>query len=78
MKENLLNRTLNAMWTHSYVFTPGETGLPVCLICGEKLAKKQKSQMLLDIFQNKHTAFTEKYPGGDERKKSHLRGRGLN
>ena len=59
------NRTFNATWADSFAFTPDETGLPVCLICGEKLANNKKSNVVRH-FQNKHTAFAEKYPDGDE------------
>lgn len=44
-------------------------GLPVCLICGEKFANNEKSNVARH-FQNKHTAFAEKYPDGDERRKA--------
>ena len=57
------NRTFNATWTDSFAFTAGETGLPVCLICNEKLDVARH-------FQNKHAAFTQKYRDGDERKKA--------
>ena len=38
------NRTFNAMWADSFAFPAADTGLPVCLICGEKLANNKKSQ----------------------------------
>ena len=40
----------------------------VCLICYEKLANNKKSNVPRN-FQNKHAAFAQKYPDGDERKK---------
>uniref|UniRef100_A0A8C9ZDY1 SPIN-DOC-like zinc-finger domain-containing protein n=1 Tax=Sander lucioperca TaxID=283035 RepID=A0A8C9ZDY1_SANLU len=61
------NRMLNAKWADSYAFTADETGLPVCLICNEKLANNKKSNVARH-FQNKHAA--QKYPDGDERKKA--------
>lgn len=63
------NRTLNDAWADSFAFTSDESGLPVCLICGEKLANNKKSNVGRH-FQNKHTAFAEKYLEGEERKKS--------
>uniref|UniRef100_A0A8D2J826 Uncharacterized protein n=1 Tax=Varanus komodoensis TaxID=61221 RepID=A0A8D2J826_VARKO len=63
------NRMFNGTWVDSFAFTADETGLPVCLICGEKLANNKKSNVARH-FQNKHTAFAEKYPDGDERKKA--------
>lgn len=63
------NRTFNATWAESFSFTADETGLPVCLICNEKLANNKKSHVSRH-FQNKHKAFAQKYPDGDERKKA--------
>ncbi|KAM3848390.1 general transcription factor II-I repeat domain-containing protein 2-like [Vipera latastei] len=63
------NRKFNDTWADSFAFTPDKTGLPVCLICGEKLANNKKWNVARH-FQNKHTAFAEKYPEGDERKKA--------
>jgi len=63
------NRTFNATWADSFAFTADETGLPVCLICNEKLANNKKSNVA-GHFQNKHAAFAQKYPNGDERKKA--------
>ena len=40
-------------------FTADEAGLPVCLICGEKLANNKKSNVERH-FQTKHTAFAKK------------------
>ncbi len=57
------NRTFNASWTDSSAFTADETGLPVCLICSKKLANIKKSNAERH-FQNKHTAFAEKYAAG--------------
>ncbi|XP_039186129.1 general transcription factor II-I repeat domain-containing protein 2-like [Crotalus tigris] len=65
------HRMFNDTWTYSFAFTTDKTGLPVCLICGEKLANNKKSNVARH-FQNKHTAFAEKYPDGDERKKAVL------
>ncbi|KAI5088835.1 general transcription factor II-I repeat domain-containing protein 2-like, partial [Silurus meridionalis] len=50
-------------------FTVDQTGLSVCLICNEKLANNKKSNVARH-FQNKHAAFAQKYPDGDERKKA--------
>ncbi len=63
------NRTFNVSWTDPFAFTADKTGLPVCLICGEKLANIKKSNVERH-FQNKHTAFAEKYPAGDERRRA--------
>lgn len=52
-----------------FAFTADKTGLPVCLICNEKLANNKKSNVAKH-FQNKHAAFAQKYPDGDERKKA--------
>jgi len=63
------NRTFNATWADSFAFTADETGLPVCLICNQKLTNNKKSNVARH-FQNKHAAFAQKYPNGDERKKA--------
>lgn len=63
------NRTFNGTWADSFAFTADETGLPVCLICNEKLGNNKKSNVARH-FQNKHAAFAQKYPDGDERKKA--------
>jgi len=42
------NRTFNSSWTDAFAFTASSTGLPVCLICDEKLANN-KNQTLKDI-----------------------------
>ncbi|XP_066471497.1 protein FAM200C-like isoform X2 [Tiliqua scincoides] len=63
------NRRFNAAWADSFGFTADKTGLPVCLICGAKLANNKKSNVERH-FQNKHIAFAEKYPDGEERKKA--------
>ena len=55
----------------SYAFTPDKTDSPVRLICGQKLANNKKSNVVRH-FQNKHTAFAEKYPAGDERGGKHF------
>ncbi|KAF0022271.1 hypothetical protein F2P81_025470 [Scophthalmus maximus] len=55
----------NSAWTDTFAFTANNAGLPVCLICGEKLANNQKSNVERH-FRNKHTAFAEKYQSGDE------------
>ncbi|GBM48963.1 hypothetical protein AVEN_2399-1 [Araneus ventricosus] len=43
--------------------------LPTCLICHEKLAHNEKSN-LERHFTTKHTQFAGKYPAGDARKKA--------
>lgn len=43
--------------------------LPVCLICGEKLSNNKKCNVERH-FKNKHSAFAEKYPTEDERKRA--------
>ncbi|KAM4706621.1 general transcription factor II-I repeat domain-containing protein 2-like [Discoglossus pictus] len=63
------NIVFNDTWTESFAFTTDKTGLPVCLIWGEKFANNKKSNIARH-FQNKHTAFAEKYPDGDERQKA--------
>ncbi|XP_039204225.1 uncharacterized protein LOC120310168 isoform X15 [Crotalus tigris] len=63
------NRKFKDTWADSFAFTTDKTGLPVCLICGKKLANNKKSNVARH-FQKKHTAFAEKYPDGDERKKA--------
>lgn len=60
---------MNSAWTDSFAFTTDDAGLPVCLICGEKLANNKKSNVER-YFQNKHTAFAEKYHAGGERKRA--------
>ena len=35
-KKKNLNRIFNGAWADSFAFTSDESGLPVCLICGEK------------------------------------------
>ena len=30
------NKTLNDAWADSFAFTSNKSGLPICLICGEK------------------------------------------
>ncbi len=66
------NRAFNATWAESFAFTADKSGLPVSFICGEKLMNNQKSNVARH-FQNKHTAFAEKYPDKYERKKSCFR-----
>ena len=61
------NRELNYAWTDSFAFTANNAGLPVCLICGEELVNNKKCNVERH-FQNKHTAFAERYQAGDERK----------
>ena len=63
------NRTFNDAWTDSFAFTSDESGLPVCLICGEKLSNNKRSNVARH-FNNTHRAFAEKYPEGEERKKA--------
>uniref|UniRef100_A0A3B4C9Y8 HAT C-terminal dimerisation domain-containing protein n=1 Tax=Pygocentrus nattereri TaxID=42514 RepID=A0A3B4C9Y8_PYGNA len=58
------NRTFNDTWADSFAFTSDESGLPVCLICGEILANNKRSNVARH-FQNKHRAFAEKYPEGE-------------
>lgn len=56
-----------------FAFTDNDAGVPVCFICGEKFAKtkdKTKESYLERHFQNKHSAFSEKYPTEDEQKKA--------
>lgn len=62
------NKMFNDTWADSFAFTADETVLPVCLICNEKLANNKKSNVARH-FQNKHTAFAQKYPDGDESKR---------
>ena len=50
-------------------FTSNESGLPICLICGEKLANNKRSNVARH-FNNTHKAFAEKYSEGEERKKA--------
>lgn len=63
------NRTFNDAWADSFAFTSDESGLPVCLICGEKLSNNKRSNVARH-FNNTHRAFAEKYPEGEERKKA--------
>ena len=65
------HRTFNASWTNSFAFIADKTGLPVCLICSEKLANNKKSNVERH-FQNKHLSFAQKYSEGDARKKAVL------
>ncbi|KAM9717454.1 general transcription factor II-I repeat domain-containing protein 2A-like isoform 1-T1 [Menidia menidia] len=62
-------RTFNATWTDHFAFTADETGSPVCLICGERLANNKKSNVERH-FENKHSVFAKRYPEGEERKKA--------
>ena len=39
------NRTFNDVWPDSFAFTSDESGLPVCLICGEELANNKRSNV---------------------------------
>ena len=63
------NRTFNDAWADSFAFTSNESGLPICLICGKKLANNKRSNVARQ-FNNTHKAFAEKYPEGEERKKA--------
>ena len=63
------NRDFNSAWTDSFAFSTTDAGLPICLICGEKLANNKKCNVERH-FQNKHSAFAEKYQAGDERKRA--------
>ena len=63
------NRTFNDAWADSFAFSSNESGLPICLICGEKLANNKRSNVA-GHFNNAHKAFAEKYPVGEERKKA--------
>ena len=65
------NRTFNDSWTNSFAFIADKTGLPVCLICKEKLANNKKSNVERH-FQNKHLSFAQKYSEEDARKKAVL------
>lgn len=47
------NREFNSAWTDSFAFTANDAALPVCLICGEKLANIKKCNVERH-FQNKH------------------------
>ena len=62
------NRKFN-LWTNSFAFNVSSTGLPVCLICGEKVANNKKSNVERH-FLNKHNAFAKKHPAGNERKRA--------
>ena len=62
-------RIFNDSWADSFAFSSDEGSLPVCLICGEKLANNKRSNVARH-FHNKHTAFAEKYPEGEERKQA--------
>ena len=64
-------RMFNPSWTDSFAFIASKTGLPVCLLCDEKLANNKKSNVERH-FLNKHNVFAEKYPAGDQRKKAVL------
>ncbi|KAL3976511.1 testis-expressed sequence 12 protein [Sarotherodon galilaeus] len=63
------NREFNSAWTYLFAFTANDAGLPVCLICGERISNNKKCNVERH-FQNKHLAFAEKYPTEDERKKA--------
>lgn len=63
------NREFNLDWTESFAFICNSDGLPICLICHEKLAHNKKSN-LERHFTKKHTQFASKYPAGEERKKA--------
>ena len=63
------NRTFNDAWADSLAFTSSESGLLICLICGEKLANNKRSNVERH-FNNTHKAFAKKYPEGEERKKA--------
>ena len=62
------NRIFNDAWADSFAFTSNESGLPIRLICGEKLANNKRSNVARH-FNNTHKAFAEKYPD-EERKKA--------
>ena len=63
------NREFNSAWTYLFAFTANDAGLPVCLICGEKISNNKKCNIERH-FQNKHLAFAEKYSTEDERKRA--------
>ncbi|GBM99969.1 hypothetical protein AVEN_217496-1 [Araneus ventricosus] len=63
------NREFNQDWTESFAFICNTYGLLTCLICHEKLAHNEKSN-LERHFTTKHAQFTGKYPTGDARKKA--------
>lgn len=63
------NREFNPVWTDSFAFTANDAGLPVCLICGEKLSNNKKCNVERR-FQTKHSVFAEKYLTEDERKRA--------
>ena len=62
-------REFNSAWTPSFAFSSNDAGLPVCLICGDKLGTNKKSNVERH-FHSKHEAFAEKYPAGDARKRA--------
>ena len=62
------NRTFNDAWADSFAFISNDSGLPICLICGEKLANNKRSNVARH-FNNAHKAFAKKYPE-EERKKA--------
>ncbi|GBM14162.1 hypothetical protein AVEN_56674-1, partial [Araneus ventricosus] len=63
------NREFKQDWTESFAFICNTDGLPICLICHEKLAHNKKSN-LERHFTTKHTQFSGNYPTGDARKKT--------
>ena len=63
------NRTFNDAWADSFALTSNESGLPICLICGEKLTNNKRSNVARH-FDNTHKVFAKKYPEGEERKKT--------
>lgn len=62
------HREFKAEWTDDYAFV-SSAGLPLCLICNEKLANNKKSNIERH-FSTKHAVFANKYAPGDERKKA--------
>lgn len=63
------NREFNSAWTHLFAFTVNVAGLPVCLVCSAKLANNKKCNVEIH-FENKYTAFAERYSAEDERKRA--------
>ncbi|XP_017778372.1 PREDICTED: general transcription factor II-I repeat domain-containing protein 2 isoform X1 [Nicrophorus vespilloides] len=63
------NRRFKSEWTETYAFVENEEGLPMCLICHERLSNNKKSNIERH-FLNKHNIFDKAYPVGDERKEA--------
>ena len=61
------NRGFNSSWTESFAFIANAEGLPICLLCNEKLSNNKKSNVERH-FQGRHATFAAEYPVGSERK----------